>query len=90
MTTAKEKAHLSRVAALGCIVCGAQAQVHHIRAGRGMALRASHYDTIPLCPPHHTTGGYGVAIHSGQKEFEKRYGTERELLSQVRAELGMP
>jgi hypothetical protein len=29
---------------------------------------------------HHTNGGYGVALHAGQKAFEAKYGTESELL----------
>lgn len=90
-----ERKHLSRIAALGCIVCanlgiaGSPAEVHHPRSGQGMSQRASHEDGIPLCPMHHRLGGYGVAIHAGQKGWEKRYGTELELLSQVRRELGI-
>ena len=70
--TKDEKRHLQRVADLGCIVCRnvyfrkTAAEIHHIRAGQGMAQRASHFETIPLCPRHHRTGGYGVAIHAGQ------------------------
>jgi hypothetical protein len=90
MTKRAEQTHMGRVAALGCIVCqniyGLQSmpEIHHIRAGQGAGQRASNYDTIPLCPQHHRLGGYGVAIHAGQKEFEKRYGTETELLAQTK------
>jgi hypothetical protein len=49
-----------------------------------MGQRASHFDAIGLCPTHHRTGGYGVAIHAGQKEWESRYGTELELLEYTR------
>lgn len=93
--TNDEKRHMSRVAGLGCIVCrnegygASPAACHHIRAGQGMSQRASNYEVLPLCGAHHQTGGYGVAIHAGQKEWEKRYGTELELLSQVRRELGI-
>lgn len=57
--TKDEKAHLSKVSALGCIAChlqgtpGTPAEIHHPRAGAGKGQRASHYDGIPLCPPHH-------------------------------------
>ncbi len=84
-----DKKHLSRVADLGCIVCRNEglnpsaASIHHIRKGQGMGQRASHQETIPLCPIHHQHGGYRVAIHAGQKAFESRYGTETELLEQV-------
>lgn len=49
-----------------------------------MSQRNSDYRAIPLCPLHHQTGGYGVAIHAGQKRWEELYGTEEKLLHQVR------
>lgn len=84
------KSHLNRVIALGCIICGRSAVPHHPRAGEnsGMGLKAPDEMAIPLCNDHHTDGGYGVAIHAGQEEFERRYGTEADLLIQVREELG--
>jgi hypothetical protein len=78
--TKKEREHLSRVKELGCLICNRPAEIHHLRTGQGMGQRASHYNTIPLCPEHHRTGGYGVAIHAGQKTFEAQNGTEIELL----------
>ncbi len=92
--TKAECQYLSRVADLGCIVCNqlgfsdTPAEIHHIRAGQGAGQRAKHIGgTLPLCPPHHRTGGYGVALHAGQKEFEKRYGTELILLDIVNRRL---
>lgn len=88
-----EKDYLNRVASLGCIVCKnlgygvTPAHVHHIRTGKGMGQRASNYETIPLCPTHHQHGGHGVAIHAGQKTWEANFGTEIELLEQVKQEL---
>lgn len=85
--TAAERAHLAKVAQLPCCVCGYwPVEVHHL-TGAGMALRASHYDTIPLCAQHHRTGGYGVAIHAGQKTWEAKFGLQRDLLERVRQEL---
>lgn len=87
---AAERRHLGLVAGLGCIVClnngfpETSAEIHHPRAGQGMGQRASHFDAIPLCHTHHRTGGHGVAIHAGQKTWEEKYGTERELLEQVK------
>lgn len=81
--TAQERKHLARVAALGCLICGCQAEIHHIRARGSMGKRSSHFETISLCPRHHRTGGHGVAIHAGQKTFEAKYGTEEELLDRV-------
>lgn len=88
--TKQERAHLDRVARLGCCVCrglgydDSPAEIHHPRALAGMGQRASHFDAIPLCPTHHRTGGHGVAIHAGQKAWEANFGTELELLEQTR------
>ncbi|WP_312059480.1 Ref family recombination enhancement nuclease [Pantoea septica] len=91
--TKAERQHLQRVADLGCIVCRqhfcvfSPAEVHYLRTGCGAGQRASHFKTIPLCPLHHRTGGYGVAIHAGQKMWGKIYGTEESLLPQVHQQL---
>lgn len=95
MTTKAEKKHMDRVAELGCIVCmnlgtpGTPASIHHIRTGKGRSQRATHFEVLPLCPFHHQQGGYGNAIHAGQKAWEANFGTELELLEQVRCELGV-
>ena len=76
--TKDEKKHLASVAQLGCIVCSklgfgeTPAEIHHPRKGVGFALRASHYDAIPLCPEHHRgqSGVHGM----GTKGFAKHYG----------------
>lgn len=86
-----EKQHMARVAALGCVVCRnlslglTPAELHHPREKAGAGQRASHFDVIPLCALHHRTGGYGVALHAGQKEFERNYGVEADLLAQTKS-----
>ncbi|ENP2850238.1 DUF968 domain-containing protein [Klebsiella pneumoniae] len=91
--TKDDKDWLSDVAELGCIVCrnlgfgATPAEIHHIRTGQGAGQRANHKRTLPLCPAHHRTGGFGVAIHAGQKTWEGKYGTELELLDQVTTEV---
>lgn len=88
-----EKEHLQKVAELGCVACerigfsGSPAEIHHIGNG-AMGKRASNFEVIPLCPTHHRTGGYGVAVHAGRKEWEKNFGTEKELLNVVRLRVG--
>lgn len=78
-----EKSYLDKVQSLGCLICRSPACIHHIRAGQGMAQRASNYLVIPLCPEHHQHGGHGVAIHAGRKTWEGLYGSEMELLAAV-------
>lgn len=90
--TKDERRHLSDVADLGCVVCrnlgfgDTPAEVHHIRTGQGMSQRASHYETIPLCPYHHRHGG-DDAVHGNRRRFEERYGTEKKLLEQTLIDL---
>lgn len=84
---------MDRVASLGCVACRnlmygpTPACVHHIREGQGMSQRASNFLVIPLCPPHHTDGGPGVAFHADRTAFERNHGSELDLLAQTIAEL---
>lgn len=77
--TKTEKEFMRRVAALGCIICKRPCELHH-PTGAGWGLRHSHYDVIPLCAEHHRIGNLGVAIHAGTKTWEKKFGTQAELI----------
>lgn len=80
------KQWMGRVAALSCVVCRnaglgeTPAVVHHIRTGQGGAQRASDFLTIPLCPEHHDGKD---SIHKDRQGFQRRYGTELDLLAQT-------
>ena len=80
--TKLEREHLDKVSQLGCICCGAIAEIHHIRDKVGMGRRSSHFETLPLCPIHHRLGK--DSIHLGKKNFIKKFKNERELLKKVR------
>ena len=72
--------HYEKIARMPCMVCGARPiQIHHI-TGAGMGLKANDNETIPLCELHHLSGGYGVAVHSGVKAWEKNFGTQKDML----------
>ena len=80
--TVAEREYMGHAARLNCAARGCMdypVELHHPRHGAGMGRRASHFDVIPLCPAHHRTGGFGVAIHAGQKTWEAKFGTEAEL-----------
>lgn len=93
--TKAEREHLARVIDLGCIVCRntgrgkSPAEVHHIRIGVGKGQRAGHFDVLPLCAPHHRIGSYGIAFHAGKEKWQALYGSEQDLLAQVRRDLGV-
>jgi hypothetical protein len=51
---AAERAHMAKVAAMGCLVCGQPATVHHVTASiEGGRIPRSHMRVVGLCPPHH-------------------------------------
>jgi hypothetical protein len=87
--TKDERQHYEKLSKLGCIVCRnlgfgySQPHIHHIRHGAGIGQKSHWSVAIPLCPLHHQNGGFGVALHAGQKTFERKYGTESELLHQT-------
>ena len=87
--TKKEKQRMKALTDIGCIVCKRETmmykepEIHHLRYGRGIGHKKDHFMTIPLCPEHHRIGGYGTALHMGQAEWERRHGTELELLHAV-------
>lgn len=83
--TAQQKKHFQRVADLGCVICKGPAQIHHIETHIGGGR--NHDRVIPLCHLHHTSGGYGVAIHAGKKKFESLFGSEESLLNKTAATL---
>ena len=84
----KERIHLARIAEMNCLICERPANIHHCRnygtGNVGMGNRSSSYHTIPLCYDHHQ-GQF--SIHNNKKEFEKKYGTEKELLEIVKRRL---
>ena len=88
--TKAEKERLQTISEMPCYACfqdgrETQSEVHHIRKHTGMGLRPSHFDTIPLCSGHHRTNK--ISVHLGKKEFEKKYGTEQEILKKVNREI---
>jgi hypothetical protein len=81
---------MAAVADLGCCVCRREfgvyspAAIHHTD---GKTKPGAHMLVLPICQNHHQHGGYGVALHAGRVEWERRYGTTAELLAWVEAEL---
>jgi len=51
----EDEAHLRKVRAHGCLVCGRPAEAHHPRElfARTGGRRKSDYLAVPLCPEHH-------------------------------------
>ena len=73
--TKAEKEHLNWVASQGCMICGKNASVHHVRE---FGEPRNHFKTIPLCYDHHQ-GQNGIHF-LGKYEWRKRFGSELDML----------
>ena len=52
--TKADRERFNRIAALGCLVCGGAATIHHVTASiHGGRLTRRHDRVVPLCPMHH-------------------------------------
>lgn len=81
--TKAQRARWSRIADFGCIICASPACIHHAHTGSGG--RKNHDIVLPLCHFHHQ-GAQG--IHTlGRKAWQKKYGTEQELLDKLESML---
>ena len=96
--TKRERAYLSRVTALGCIVCrdlgfgATPAEVHHRRDMTGAGRKEDQSEAIPLCPVHHRQGdgserfGGELAYHVAPRSWEARYGTQAGMVERTQRE----
>ena len=77
--TKAEKAHMEKVRALGCIICGGIAAVHHCLTGMGG--RKNHMKVIGLCYAHHQ--GHDGIHTLGRKAWQAKHGSEQDLMAKV-------
>jgi hypothetical protein len=93
--TVIEQRWMDSIVEYGCVACRADGvaprptAVHHILRG---GQRIGHLFTLSLCDPGHHQGGeqFGlVSRHPYKARFEAKYGTELELLSLLKRELGV-
>lgn len=89
--TKAERDHQNRVAALGCCACRKDGienpfvSIHHVN---GRTKPRAHMQVLALCAAHHQTGGQEApSIHPWKTRFEKRYGTQAELLAETLARM---
>lgn len=84
--TAAQRRQWSKVAELGCLVCGATATIHHLYTGGGG--RKNHDKVAPLCWAHHI-GPEGIDGRvMSKKQWQQKYFTEHEMEAMVRVMLG--
>lgn len=84
--TAKQRRRWARVVAIGCLVCGGPASIHHCRHACGLGQR-NHDHVAPLCGEHHQYGA--ISRHGkGGKEFVELYGSDLSLHIETCLRLG--
>ena len=90
--TVAERQWMDWIVSRGCIACRLDGMpsrppaVHHILRG---GVRMGHAHTLPLCDPGHHQSGQQIGLisrHPWKSKFEKRYGTELELLAILQKE----
>tara|TARA_Y100000114_G_C11664082_1_gene280468 strand:+ start:502 stop:804 length:303 start_codon:yes stop_codon:yes gene_type:complete len=82
----KDRKRFDTLRQIGCIACGKNEPViHHIRKNTGLSLRPNHEHTIPLCAFHHNMGN--ESVHLNKSVFEKKFGTEKELLEETNVKI---
>ena len=81
--TKADKERFARIAALGCLVCGGAATIHHVTASiHGGRLTRRHDRVVPLCPMHHQAvfdpyANRPVSVENlGHFGFWKRHGID--------------
>lgn len=91
---AVEKRWMDAIVKHGCIACIKDGHehrpttVHHILRG---GVRMGHLFSLPLCDPGHHQDGKPLGLisrHPDKAAFEARYGTEWELLAELKVKLG--
>lgn len=70
-----ERGHMDRLAAMGCLVCGSPASLHHVMKARGKVRRRDHRFVAPLCREHHQ-GDKGVHGLGSEESFKTLYGID--------------
>jgi len=77
----KDPAHIAKVKACDCIICGraGPSDAHHVFCGRYSNVRAPDKCTIPLCKPCHQWGP--LAIHNDKAGWVERNGPDYEYIA---------
>lgn len=84
--TKSQRQRWTKVAELGCLICGGLATIHHLFTGAGG--RKNHNRVAPLCWEHHVgLEGIDGRVMS-KKQWQAKYMTEPEMELKTKQLLG--
>jgi len=74
----QEARHIAHVAGLGCLICSAPAEVHHILHAPGKQRKRDHRFVAPLCAVHHRGDAKQGGVHGlgGESAFREYWGVD--------------
>lgn len=93
------RGYWDRIAAMGCILCGAPAEIAHCHGGsivermqepkaKGRKLARYHWLVLPLCPSHGREP-YPDALDTNVKAWEAKHGPQAEHLDALAQSTGV-
>lgn len=59
-----------------CVVCGAEAVIHHIMHVNFQRISKDDMLVAPLCPAHHNMGKDSVHLLGGERQFLAHHGID--------------
>lgn len=91
MASAAVYRYWSKIAAYGCLVCGADAEIAHCHGGsltpitgvkaKGKKLAYMDWLVLPLCPRCHRTGPHSLDL--APNDFERIHGKQTEHIARL-------
>ena len=99
MPSAAVKRYWGRLAWMGCIICGAPAEIAHCHGGsivermqepkaKGKKLPRYDFLVLPLCPPH-GRHPWPLALDSDVAAWERRFGTQASYIDLLAGKTGI-
>jgi hypothetical protein len=84
---AREEDYWNWLAEKGCVVCGANPEIHHVKGAKyklkigGITTQVGNKYVLPLCSWHHRKGEINVTDH--KKTFERVFGDQIMLVQKM-------
>lgn len=83
--TAAQKRFYGKIVDKGCIVCGRQAEIHHVvgASARSNKIKVGNWYVLPLCYWHHRDPVNDYNVTNWKNRFEESFGTQHEMFTRM-------